>query len=366
MKRAIFTALMGLSSAANAGGLDLSGQSIGFIFNEGTVAELGFGIVSPRLSGNDSALFGGGASGNIGSNTTVPMLSFKHDFTDRLSFGIIYEKPFGSEVTYDATSLAFGGTNASATSQSVTGVLRFKLTDRISVHGGARWQTADADFNLSGGIYGPFSGYSARMNKDSGFGYVVGAAFEIPEYFIRASLTYNSAIRHTFDTVETTALGSVQSQVDTETPQSINLEFTSGIAPGTFVFGGVRWVEWSALQFAPPVLSAASPDPLVDFNDTTTISLGIGHQFNENWTALASVIYEPGTNPRTTPLTPVDGFYGGSLGVVYTRGNTQLHANVTATFLNDTTPFVGALGTTVSSFSDNTSVAAGLKLVQKF
>lgn len=370
MKRIAIVALLGFLPSfpplAHAGGLDLGGQSVGFLFNEGTVAELGFGVIAPSISGRDAAFLGGGDSGNIASAAPVPSLSFKHDFTERLSFGILYEQPFGAGITYDATSLAFGGTAASASTHSVTGLFRYKLTDRFSLHGGARWQSAEAEFDLVGAIYGPFSGYSARMARDSGIGYVLGATFEIPEYFIRASLTYNSAITHSFTTTERSGPATVISQIEAETPQSVNFEFTAGVAPGTFVFGGVRWAEWSELQFAPPVLSAASPDPLVDFNDTTTYSLGIGRQFGEHWTGLASVIYEPGTDPLTTPLTPVDGFFGGSLGLIYTRGNTQVQANVTATFLNDTTPYVGALGSTVSDFSGNSSFAAGLKLVQRF
>jgi len=366
MKRIATALTVVCATQAGAGGIDVTGQPTSFIFNQGTVLELGFGSINPSISGNDSAAFGSGASGNIASSKLVPFFSFKHDFSDKLSFGIAYEQPFGADVTYAPTSAAFAGTTASAETSSITAILRYKFSDRISIYGGPRWQTAEASFGLTGAIYGPFSGYTASMARDNSLGYVAGAAFEIPEYYIRAAVTYGSAIEHTFTTTETSVFGVTTTPVNVETPQSVNFEFTAGVAPDTFIFGGARWVEWSALQFAPPVLSGASPDPLVDFNDTVTYSLGVGRRFNENWTGVASLIYEPGTDPLTTPLAPVDGFFGGSIGAIYTQGNTQIHANIAVTSLGDATPFVNALGTTVSSFSSNTTVAAGIKFVQTF
>ncbi len=366
MRLTLCAAALALATQASAGGIDMTGQSIGFIFKPGTVAELGFGRVAPSVTGNDAATFGGGASGNIGSAVILPTFSFKHDFTDKLSAGIIYEQPFGADVTYGATSLAFAGTTAGADTSSLTAILRYKLSDRISVYGGPRWQSAEASFLLTGTLYGPLSGYSATMARDNSVGYVVGAAFEIPEYFIRASLTYNSAIEHSFTTTETSPLPVSVSQVSSTTPQSVNFEFNAGVAPNTFVFGGARWVEWSALQFAPPVLSGFSTNKLVNFDDTVTYRLGVGRRINENWTGLASVIYEPSTSPLTTPLSPVDGFYGLSLGAIYTRDNLQIQANATAMRLGDATPFVPSRGSTVSSFTGNTSVGFGIKVTHTF
>ncbi len=371
IKRMALSGALALAAAqVTAGGLDTTGQSIGFLFSEGTVAELGYAHVMPKISGNDAFGPFTGPSGNIASEISLPMASFKHDFTEKLSFGIIVERPFGAGVAYGATSLAFGGTSASAETTSITALLRYRLSDRFSVHGGLRWQRAEASFALLGGIYGPLSGYTATMAPDSGVGYVVGAAYEIPDYFLRVSLTYSSAIDHGFSTTEM-APGpfgpvTVVSQVGATTPQSLNLEFISGIAPETFVFGGARWVEWSKLQFAPPVLSGATTSPLVDFNDTVTYSLGVGRRLSENWTVTAGLIYEPSTSPLTTPLSPTDGFFGAVLGAVYTRDNLQIQANVVATRIGDATPFVSALGTTVSSFTDNSSVGVGLKIVQRF
>ena len=184
MKRLAAALAIGMATQAGAGGLDLNGQPTTFLFQRGTVAELGFGRIQPSITGNDTAAFGSGASGNIASDITLPFLSFKTDLTERLSFGISYETPFGADVAYAPTSLAFGGTRASAETASVTALLRYRLSDRVSVHGGLRWQRASAEFLLTGAVYGPIAGYGATMSGDDALGYVAGVTYEIPEYFI--------------------------------------------------------------------------------------------------------------------------------------------------------------------------------------
>ncbi|MGP6089900.1 OmpP1/FadL family transporter [Antarctobacter jejuensis] len=360
-------ALALVGSQATAGGLDTTGQPIAFLFQQGSVAELGFGIINAGISGRDAITYGGSPTGDTAPKITTPFLSYKQDVTDRLSLGVRLEQPFGAEISYPIPgSIAFGGTKASAKTTSLTMLARYKLSDRFSIYGGPRIQSAEADFQLTGVIYGPLSGYTASLERDTGFGYVVGAAFEIPEYFLRVSLTYSSAITHDFNTTESSIFGRTVSQVSADTPQSVNLQFQSGIAPKTFIFGGARWAEWSALRFEPPVLAGASPDPLVDFKDTWSYVLGVGRQFSDDWSGTLAVLYEPSTNPRPTPLTPADGFRGIALGAIYTGKPLEMHFNAAFTELGDTKPFVNALGTTVSTFEDNRSVAIGMKAVYRF
>ena len=72
----------------------------------------------------------------------------------------------------------------------------------------------------------------------------------------RVALTYNSAISYELPTTETSVLGTVNSTTDTETPQSVNFEFQTGVAADTLLFGGVRWVDWTAVRGEP-----AQPTP---------------------------------------------------------------------------------------------------------
>lgn len=358
-----------IAAGANAGGIDRNGQPISFIFEEGTFVEIGIGSVSPSISGVDLPFFavpGGGPSGNIAKPIAPLTFSIKTDITDKLSFGVLYDQPFGAEIEYGLGSLLFGGTTARAEISAVTALMRYEFTDRFSAHGGLRFQSGDADVTFTGLANGAFSGYNVKLTNDTSIGYVAGVAYEIPEYFLRVALTYSSAITHKFQAIETvprfpTSIATIESS----TPQSVNLEFQTGIAPKTFVFGGARWVDWSELQFNPPVLLAVSGEGIVDFKDTVTYSLGVGRQFNEHWTGLFSLIYEPGVDPLVSVLAPTDGFWGATIGAVYSNKNLRITAGINYTQLGDAITEVGP-DIPVGDFSGNESVGFGLKVGWSF
>ena len=132
------------------------------------------------------------------------------------------------------------------------------------------------------------------------------------------------------------------------------------------MFGGARWVEWSKLAFEPPVLFGFAGQGIIEFEDTITYSLGFGRQFNDHWTGLISVIYEPEGNPLVSPLAPTNGFWGATLGAVYSNKNMRVTAGVNYTKLGDATPEIGTPDTAVASFTDNSSVGFGLKVGWSF
>lgn len=371
MKRSLTAVAIGLcasgtGSAASAGGIDLNGQPTGFIFEKGSYLELSFGGITTQMSGTD-AVAPGGPTGNVVPRMFPLAFSYKTDLTDRLSFGLLIDQPFGSEIEYGLGSVMFGGTNAKAEISAMTALMRYKFSDRISLHGGLRAQTGTADITLIGAAYQGLSGYNATLSRDTGFGYVAGIAYEIPEYFLRVALTYNSEITHEFDTVESIG-GFVVSTMPSQavTPQSVNLDFQSGVAPDTFLFGGARWVEWSAMQFDPPYLLAQTGQGLVSFEDTISYNLGIGRQFSENWTGLFSLYYEDAADPFVSPLTPSNGFVGAAVTAVYSKDNLRLTAGVNYTKLGDATPKGVLPGVALADFSGNYAVGFGLKLGYSF
>jgi hypothetical protein len=67
MKRILTTAaaLTAVATAAQAGGIDRSGQGLGALFEKGRYVELSYGLVSPTVDGDDVALFGGQPTGDV-------------------------------------------------------------------------------------------------------------------------------------------------------------------------------------------------------------------------------------------------------------------------------------------------------------
>jgi long-chain fatty acid transport protein len=372
MKRTLITvaAFAAATTAAQAGGIDRSGQGLGALFEKGRYVELSYGLVSPTVEGNDVAGFGGQPTGDVVGSYAQLAFSYKFDINEKLSVALNLDHPFGADLLYGSTSVALGGTYAKADAYALTGILRYKFNESFSAHGGLRMQHAQGQIGLRGLAYGGVNGYDVDLSSDWAPGYLVGVAFEKPEIALRVALTYNSAITHDFDTVETMGAGAVQvgaGVTDVELPQSVNLDFQTGVAKDTLVYGQIRWVDWSAFQIDPAWFTGATGGGLVDLEDTVTYTLGVGRRFNETWSGSFSLSYEPkGTDPLVSPLAPTDGRYGATVGVVYNQGNMKVTGGINYTWLGDAQPETGTPDTARASMSDNTSVGVGVKVGWSF
>lgn len=350
----VATAALVLSGfAAQAGGLDKSGQSMGALFEKGRYMELSLGSVSPSVSGKDSALFGGLATGDVANDYLQMGFAYKADINDKLSYAIIIDQPFGADVLY-SSGIALNGTMAKAEATAATVMLRYKLADRVSVHGGLRAQKSNAEITLRGAAYGPASGYNVKFDDDIGLGYSVGGAYEIPDIALRVAVTYNSAITHDF--VSTENIAPTTSITKVKTPQSINVDFQSGIAQNTLLFGQIRWAEWSSFKVKPTVFNR----DLVDLDDTITYSLGIGRKFNDSWSGAFSMSYERAIDPLVSPLAPTDGRLGAMIAAIYTTGNVKVTTGVSYVRLGDATPVTA--GTPRASMTGSSALGVGVKV----
>lgn len=356
-------ALSAAAGAAMAGGVERSNQSVGVLFEQGRYMELGFTTGDPSVSGSLQVAPSVFAQSD---DMTERFFSFgaayKADLNDTWSYALIYNQPFGANVSYPLIAYPFAGSTAKLKTHALTGILQYNLPSNMSLYGGLRVQSLDADATVN--AVPSFSGYEAAADPDVALGYLVGVAYERPDIALRVSLTYNSAIDHSLDTVETGFTpGPVPSQTEITTPQSLHLEFQTGVAPDTLLFGGVRWVEWTEFQIAPAVYSSplAVGRPLVDYlDDRITYTLGLGRRLNEAWSVAASVSYEEHTGSITGNLGPTDGLFGVTLGGSYTRDNMKVTAGVSYFDIGDATTNVGA------RFTDNSAVGFGMKVGYTF
>ena len=366
---AVGTALIAAQSAI-AGGLDRSGQPIGIIFEQGNYAELSFAATRANVTGTDIPL--GNPVGNVAGGFVQASGGLKYDFSDQFSLALIWDQPFGSDVAYPGSPLTtmLGGTAAKANAVSVTAVGRYKFSDRFSVHGGLRHQTISGDITLSGLAYGGLSGYNVALSTDSAIGYVIGGAFEIPEYALRVALTYNSEITHNLPSVETIGGFPLGVSADTEivSPASVNLDFQTGINEKTLLFGSVRYAKWSDLVISPTFFDAlvdpATPNSSIsDLEDSWSYTLGVGRALNENWSVSGVLGYEPeGSDDLVSPLAPTNGNFSVGLGVRYKDENVVVSAGVRHTWLGDARPETGTPDVARATFTDNTALSAGFKI----
>jgi long-subunit fatty acid transport protein len=355
------SALMLSTYAAHAGALDRTGQSVAVLFEKGRYAEFSFGSINPSVTGVGTAGVGGGASGNMSKDYLQYGAAYKADINDTWSYALIFDKPYGADVDYPTgTGYFAAGSTAEFTSNAITGILQYNMPSNLSFYGGIRLQTISADAVI------PFaSGYSATGDRDFGVGYLAGVAYEMPDIALRVSLTYNSAIEHELDTVENSiALGGPNaSTTPIDTPQSVNLEFQTGIAQDTLLFGSVRWAEWSDFDITPVnYQTLTGGGSLVSYNgDIVTYTLGLGRRINDTWSVAATVGYEEPIGGFTTNLGPTDGQTSLGLAATYTRGNMKISGGVRYVMIEDTQTRAGAVAP-AGIFNDNDALGFGIRI----
>lgn len=370
-------------AAASALGLDRSGQNVDILFEDGNVVELSFGTVDPSITGTDLAVFGGRDTGDVGNSFEQYSLGLKLELTPQASIAVILDQPYGADIQYDDTeSVALGGTRAEVDSQAATLLARYKFNDNFSVHGGLRIQHLNPSVRLQGAAYGGLSGYEPGFEDDTELGFVVGAAYERPEIALRLAVTYFSAIDHDLETSESingvpsnliNPLLPATSTTEVTTPQAVNIDFQTGIAPGTLLFANARWAEYSE-TIVSPVFFDAVVDPTVEqssitsIEDNFTLSVGVGRQFTDRFAASVAVGYEPDeSDDLISPLSSVNGRTSLTIGASYdvTEALT-VSGGVTYVNFNDALAETGTPDTVRAEFEDNDAFGAGLRIAYRF
>ncbi|WP_299725568.1 outer membrane protein transport protein [uncultured Tateyamaria sp.] len=373
-------ALMTSAVSAHAVGLDRSEQRIGILFEEGNRVELSFGYVDPTIEGTAFAAFGGASIANVAESFSIASIALKYDVNDKLSVALIGDEPFGSDVIYPGStaSTILGGTGATADSFAITALARYKFNDNWSAHGGIRYQEVSAGVTLGGLAFNspasPFTpsgvnGYSGQFSSSGDVGFVVGAAYEIPEIALRIALTYNSSTTHDLPTIETirgAQISAPGATTEVETPESINLDFQTGIAPNTLLFGNIRYARYSQTVVAPTGFTGITGSPLTDLEDGYDFQIGVGRRFNEKWSGSVAVGFSTvGDDSLVSPLAPTNGSRHIAVGAKYdVNEKFAISGGVRYTMLGDA--FSSPGGRPVADFESNDAISVGVKLAFKF
>ncbi len=350
-------------SAALAGGIERTPQSMEILFAPGRQVQFSLGAVRPRASGT-SPLTPGVSSGNVFGRYLQPEIAVKWSLNDRLDAALILDRPFGARTRYpEGTGYFLAGSTASINSEALTGVLRYRLDGGVGVHGGIRLQQlcCDARVRTATGL-----DYRLETPTSRAAGYLVGVSWERPDIAARVALTYNSAVRHRFDDATEEIAGLVPTQPGpfrTTTPESVNLEFQTGIAPDTLLFGSVRWARWSRFEIAPPLYAQAVGGALTSYDsNVVTYRLGLGRRFNETWSGAVTALYEPRSGDVVSNLGPRDGRKGLGVAATWSTGPYSVTGGLQYQRLGRATTFAP----TSARFSGGSLMAAGVRVAVSF
>ena len=476
-----------------AAALDRSGQSMSAFFQPGNYFEAGLSVLDPTVKGQDTS---GNDTGDMAGDYYFPSAALKLQFTDKISFGLLYDQPFGADATYTgnnnfvtnsltnkaltttqeaaifagaqaqaqaafdaltpqqrvgaalqaqgvdlttpngqaqfATMLqnyntipaiksqidagvlagakaqanvqaqgvinqadanvraASGGTQVSVDTNSLSMILGVSPIKNVTLYAGGVYQTIRGSVSLRGQAYSIYNGYDANIKETDGIGWLAGAAYQIPEIALKASVTYRSEIDHDADVTETgfsalraipTATAAIDAiaaapveKLTITTPQSVNLDLQSGIMADTVAFANIRWVNWKDFSIRPEkfglvseVATGGKGFNLVDYSeDQWTVNAGVGRKLTEKWAGNVSVGWDSGAGNPVTTLGPTEGYWNVGVGAQYSPApNYFIAGGVKYFWLGDADAKVSS-GTVVGAFENNHAIAYGMKIGYRF
>ena len=354
------TSLLLASTSIASADVSRVDPSMRLLFEEtgpsGNYVELSFGFADPDANS-------GGVVPDPLPSYTLPAFGWVHRYNDQVTVAVSYDTPFGAEVSYPGfpgTPPFFGG-NARVETQQLSLMGRYEFGTGLSVHGGLRALEVDGEIYTA--VTPPGGFFQLTGTSDIGYGYLVGGAYERPDIALRVALTYVSAIEvdftNTFEQhiVPGGAPGTTNFSV--EFPDSLNLEFQTGVAPGTLLFGSIHYEHWDGFSLNTPTVGQ-----YVNFTkDTTTYQLGIGRQINENWSGSVAYTHRTdGTIPSDSSLSPTTGLDALTLAARFTMDNVTISGGITYGFPGDQQ----VIAAVPVNFQDNTVVAAGVRVGFRF
>ncbi|MDY6484374.1 OmpP1/FadL family transporter [Acinetobacter faecalis] len=391
MKLKTLSAAMILATApmtgAFAAAMDRTGQSISAFLQPGNYAEAGLSVLDADVSGKDAL---GQNTGDMASSYHSASAALKIQATDKISVGLLFDQPFGAKAEYTNSGHIFSvqtptgpeGTSAEVTTENLTLLAGFQPNANWNFYAGPVWQQAKGEVHLRSnlGANGPYGllgqgAYNANMKNDDAWGWAAGVAYQIPEIALKASLTYRSEIKHELKTNENTLANiPIDGVTEVTTPQSVNLDFQTGIATNTVAFANVRWVNWDGFSITPPYFGQAiqtvNPriaDTLVEYNkDQWTINAGVGRKLTEKWSGTVSVGWDSGAGNPVSTLGPTEGYWSLGLGAQFSPAtNYFIQGGVKYFWLGDAQALTAG-SNNVGQFKDNHAIGYGMKIGYKF
>lgn len=405
------------TTAANAAGLEYSKQSVLPFFEEGNYAEFSYAYVDPKIKGLDVA----GGVGSVQNNKIEDMMDDFSIFgaavkiapSPNTSLALIYDEPFGVDTLYQPGSEfsnAMGSTEARVDTRSLTLLGGGKMNNNFWLYGGMEYQEAEGGVQLAQNFEGNPIYYDLKIkDKSNTLIPVIGAAYEIPEIMLRASVTWRGEGEHSLKAHESllvdnamlngilgtkgptdynnipdgikAAIGLPQVVFDDtnlsfKTPQSVNLDFQTGLSEKHQLLGMVnaRWVEWTKFNIAPSAITEVVGEPLAEYKeDAYSVEVALGKQFTPKFAGEVRVGYDSGTAEPLSLLGPYDSVRTFALGGSYDV-NKNFNVSAGAQYMwfeggaaYSKLPVDKSLSErTLAKFDDGTGYAVGMKLGYRF
>ena len=333
-----------LASPAFSGGWEASRMDTSMMYNEGSYAEVGTSSISYDIKATTQAT--AGTTHKMAKDQTRTSLGFKMEYGD-FDIGLTSYKSGAIQLDGMATAAHKSGATCPTAGagivlcslvpsgdvdmNSLALLGRYKLNENISFLGGIN------RYEVSNGTVQTLSGYYEGVSGDEMVP-MAGAAYENKEIALRVELLLQLETDMSLTAKTSAAKGLATTAVANSklvVPQSMTLNFQSGVAEDTLMFGSIHKVDWDTAQITIPANNSAKAIN-TSFASRTAYSVGIGRKINDSISVLGSYSTEDGGGATSTdPFTLTDGSQTLGLGLRYTRDNMTISGGYSYTKVGD-------------------------------
>ena len=341
------------------------------MYADGNQASISYASIDASVQGENT--LSAASKKQVVKDQTVTNLAGKFDVGDSLSIGFS---------TFRSGAVQLSGGNGSAANftpiadiklETTALLLNYQLNDNLSLMGGMTNNSfKDSTAQTLAGSY-TIPGATEQ-------GYIVGAAYSVPEIALRAEFIYQpkTELKTTANFTGAGALNNPlinkpAAQSSVSLPDTYALSFQTGIATDTLLMASYQRASWSKAQITSSVVGAATLAILpaaaaanikTEFEDSEAFSIGLGRKFSGNVSGSITYSKEEGSSTPATSLFIVsNGSETISLGLQYNRDNMTISGGISPTNVGDVT-VNSASGT--MKYTGNTVTAMGLKIAFAF
>ena len=340
MKKIIKTGLAALLCSApyltNAEGLERVNINPSFMFADGNTAEIGFANVDPSLPAvkGTGSVFTFQSGLDVATSFSALTGSVKTEFGDNFDFGLWYTNQ-GNGVGLDYGTITGPDGNVTIKADleipTLAAIGKYQINDnmsvfvgakRVSVPSGATLKLGSDTHAFNGTPYGvgaidkvPDVTSHWELSKKSEIGAIYGASYEMPEIALRVILTIEDAIDLVIPATAKSGIANT-GNATAGIGDAMSLNFQTGIAEDTLLFGNIRRSQWADNQVKVPYVSVGLQQ-ISSFSDGDSYSLGVGRKINDDLSLSISGFYDGSSGGSISELAPTGATRTLSLGGKY-------------------------------------------------
>lgn len=334
MKYHIYTALFYMLPIGHvcAAGLERSNQSIQAFFEKGNYAEVSVLQVNPNVSGKVQPVSSLGnpefSTGDMVNKQHYFQAALKLQPHPQVSVALLFDQPFFTDVDYqfDTNQPLSEIADVEFDSNNMTALVGYQPNANWNLFTGVSYQSFSGNLSIGTHVENIYFDYDVHFPKDHAWGWLAGVSYQLPEYAFTTAITYRSKIKHHTNASESfwgTEIAPPRATT-IQTPESINLDFHTGLPAQNFLYASLRWVNWQDFEIQPIQYAAMLQQVpnmnlnLIDYQKNQwSARLGIAHQWSPKWITAVEGLWDSGAGNPASSFNPVDGYLGLGTGLIY-------------------------------------------------